>query len=62
MEYTICENMAHVEQVMREAENWHDLNGHFRTEREREAYRAGYMKAASDQRSLFSLHAKMKLS
>lgn len=61
-EYSFCLNQKHVEQVLDEALQWHDTVGGFANDREREAYKAGFLQAARDQRSLFQLHANLKLA
>lgn len=60
--YSFCLNEKHIEQSLDEALEWHDTVAGFATDREREAYKAGFLQGARDQRSLFKLHAGLKLA
>jgi len=60
--YSFYLNQKHVEQALNEALRLHDSVSNFSTDREREAYKAGFLRSAGDQRSLFKLHAGLKLT
>jgi hypothetical protein len=61
MTYGYCENADHIAQALRESIEWHDTLNHFKNDRERKAFEAGFLKAAGEQRSLFKLHANLTL-
>lgn len=59
--YGFVENLRHQDQALADAVKWHEANGNFRTDREREAYRAGFRQAWADQRGAIGLHGGVRL-
>ena len=60
-EYGLCLNLHHGDQALASAMAWHEALGHFKSDRDRDAYKAGYQKAWADQRGMFALHAGVSL-
>ena len=60
-EYGLCLNIHHGEQACAESIAWHDALAHFKPDRERDAYKAGFQKAWADQRGMYALHAGVSL-
>ena len=48
------------DQTQKDAIAWHETNMHFKTEREKPAYNAGYDKGFMDALSLLKTHYKIK--
>jgi len=57
--YTICEFITHVEQELAEFEQWHVDN--FKTQRDRDAYKAGFLQGSRTARGLINLHGGFSL-
>lgn len=48
-------------EVMTEDMNWHEGLGHFKSDRDREAFRAGFERGWSGLRKILSLHGVVRL-
>ena len=62
MRYSLVDNIRHCEQTEAEAVKWHEAMDHFKSDREKDAYRAGYERGCMDQRGHYSLHGGVRLA
>jgi len=59
--YTFTQFYEHQQEELADAKKWHEATAHFQTDREREAYAAGYIQGSGKAVALIALHGGYSL-